>query len=349
MMNTSGASCFAPLVYHLERTVARVKRVAACLLAAVMIVSLAACNSAQEQAPDGSSPLQADPPPADALAHEHLFYESGAMVTYAHMAEDSGVTLQAEYVYGSALAPVSALRFCVDNILWLKGEGETVADIVSAAPFGDWDAIVAAGLASPMPFYFEGLLYQVQGMDAEAAACYEKAEANPNYEEQDFYYLKDMSVEELYALRDRAVEKELAILDEYTPRATLYAGRTGAEFAPVYHAALAGEKLNEGDTAAAFGCWLNAVLAGPHIPDYYAAAVLSGVQAGQSDTALAVLNEGLWAFPNSGEINYAAATVEVAAGNMDSARAYLQTAQADAELSPEFAAECDRLLAQMGG
>ncbi len=288
-------------------------------------------------------------PPSTALAHEHLFYEADTMMAYARMAEDSGVTLQAEYVYGHALAPVSALRFCVDNILWLMGEGETVEDIVSAAPYGDWDEIVAVGLGSPMPLYFEGLLYDFQGMTSEAAECYKKAKANPNYMEQDFYYLKSMSIDELYALRSLAVEKELTILNEYTPRAHLYAERTGAEFAPEYHMALAGDKLKEGNSLAAFGSCLNAVIVNPHIPDYYATAILLGSQTSDHEMTLFILNEGLWAFPNNGEINYAAAMVEYAAGNVEGARAYLQTAQADMELSSEFSALCEQLLQQIGG
>ncbi len=259
------------------------------------------------------------------------------------------MTLQAEYTYGLALAPVSALRLCVDNILWLMGEGEAVEDIIGAAPYGDWNEVVAVGLGSPMPFYFEGLLYQVQGMEAEAAACYAQAQANPLYTEQDYYYLRNMSVEDLYALRNAAVEKELAILDEYTPRPGLYSERTGAEFSPAYHAALAGEKMQQDDSAAAYGCFLNAVLCYPQLPDYYAATILLGLQIGQTETALNLLNEGLWAHPANGEINYAAATMAYANGDMDGARAYLQAAKADTELSAEFAAECDRLLAQMGG
>ncbi len=308
-------------------------------------------NGASMSESSNSQPYQppADAPPSTALAHEHLFYEADTMMAYARMAEDSGVTLQAEYVYGHALAPVSALRFCLDNILWLKGEGETVEDIVSAAPYGDWNEIVAVGLGSPMPFYFEGLLYDFQDMTAEATACYKKAEANPNFVVQDFNYLKSMSVDDLYELRSLVVEKELAILDEYTPRAHLYAERTGAEFAPEYHMALAGDKLKEGNSIAAAGSCLNAVIANPHIPDCYATAILLGSQTDDPEAALFILNEGLWAFPSNGEINYAAAMVEYSAGNTEGARAYLQTAQADAELSSEFSALCEQLLGQIGG
>jgi hypothetical protein len=288
-------------------------------------------------------------PGANAPAHEQLFYESDTYLTYARQTADLGVDLQAEYTYGIALAPVSSLRLCVDNILWLKGEGETVEDVIGAAPYGNWDDIVAVGLGSPMPFYFEGLVYQVQGQDSEADVCYKQAKANPNYTEQDFYYLKSMSVEDLYKIRNTAVEKELAILDEYTPRTTLYAARTGAEFSPVYHMALCSEKLQTDDTVSAYGCALNAVLSNPQIPDYYGSAVLLGLQTEQSDTAAVILNEGLWAFPQNGELNYIAATLKAAEGDNESAKVFLRTALADTEMSGTYKQKCQELQAQIGG
>jgi hypothetical protein len=309
-------------------------------LAAVLMFSLAACDG-KDKDKGGIDP--------NAPLHEQLVAEADINLGYARQAANMGVPIQGEYYYGLALAEVSALRLCADHILWLKGEGETVDEIIGAAPYSDWNDIVAAGLGSPMPFYFEGLLFKVQAKDAEAEACFKQAKANPTYTERDFYYLKNMSVEELYALHNTLVEKELEILDEYTPRAALYAERTGAEFAPVYHAALAGEKLTAGDNTAAYGCFLSAVLCNPQSPDYYAAAVLLGLQTGQSSTAMALLNEGLYAFPQHGEINYAAATVAAAKGDNAGAKAFLQTAKADTALSAEFAAKCDALLAQIGG
>ena len=218
------------------------KRILTLLLVLVLALSLCACDSIK----DILNPSTSDAPPdlsglekpdADAPAHEHLYYKSEQMIVYAHHAEDTGVALQADYFYGMALAPISSLRFCVDNVIWLKGEGETVADIVSAAPFGDWDAIVGAGLGSPMPFFFEGLLFTFQGKSDEAAECYKRAKANSNYEEMDFNYLKSMSIDDLYSLRNDCVKKEMAILNEYTPKSTMLAERTGAEFSPIYHAA----------------------------------------------------------------------------------------------------------------
>lgn len=325
-----------------------IKRILSLLLCFLLAVSLCACNSggSSEETPDISELQQPD---TDAPAHEHLYHQSEEMLIYAHHAEDSGVALQADYFYGMALAPISSLRFCIDNILWLKGEGETVADIVSAAPFGDWDAIVGAGLGSPMPFFFEGLLFTFQGKNDEAAECYKKAEANENFAEMDFNYLKSMSIDDLYALRNECIKKEMAILNEYTPKAAMLAKRTGAEFSPIYHAALAGEMQQSGDSYSMYRCFFNAVLCNPQIPDYYSSAALTAMQVGEVETAELIINDGLWAFPQNGEINYVAATMTFANGDIDTAKEYLQTAKADAELPAAFSEQCDLLLSQIGG
>lgn len=325
-----------------------IKRIFSLLLCFLLAFSLCACNSGgnSTETPDISELQQPD---TDAPAHEHLYHQSEEMLIYAHHAEDTGVALQADYFYGMALAPISSLRFCVDNILWLKGEGETVADIVSAAPFGDWDAIVGAGLGSPMPFFFEGLLFTFQGKNDEAAECYKKAEANSNYTEMDFNYLKSMSIDDLYALRNECVKKEMVILDEYTPKSTMLAKRTGAEFSPIYHAALAGEIQQSGDNYSMYRCFLNAVLCNPQIPDYYSSAALTAMQIGDVETADLIINDGLWAFPQNGEINYVAATMAFASGDTNAAREYLQTAKSDEELPAAFSEQCDLLLSQIGG
>jgi len=330
------------------------KRILSLLLVLVLALSLCACDSIK----DIFNPSTSDDPPelsglekpdADAPAHEHLYYKSEQMIVYAHHAEDTGVALQADYFYGMALAPISSLRFCVDNVIWLKGEGETVADIVSAAPFGDWDAIVGAGLGSPMPFFFEGLLFTFQGKSDEAAECYKRAKANSNYEEMDFNYLKSMSIDDLYSLRNDCVKKEMAILNEYTPKSTMLAERTGAEFSPIYHAALAGEMQQSNDSYSVYRCFFNAVLCNPQIPDYYSSAALTAMQVGEVEIAELIINDGLWAFPKNGEINYVAATMAYANGDTDAAREYLQAAKADAELPAAFSEQCDLLLSQIGG
>jgi Tfp pilus assembly protein PilF len=113
--------------------------------------------------------------------------------------------------------------------------------------------------------------------------------------------------------------------------------------------ALCSEKLEANDMTAAYSCALNAVLCNPQIPDYYGSAVLLGLQTGQNDTATTILNEGLWAFPQSGELNYIAATLKAAEGDNESAKAFLQTAMADTEMSAAYKQKCQALQAEIGG
>lgn len=330
------------------------KRILSLLLVLVLALSLCACDSIKDifnpnESNDSPDISGLEQPDADAPAHEHLYYKSEEMLIYAQHSENLGAELQSYYYYGMALAPVSALRFCVDNILWLKGEGETVADIVGTAPYGSWDEIVYAGIGSPMPFFFEGLLFTFQGKNDEAAECYKKAKANPTYEEMDFNYLKSMSIEDLYSLRKECVEKENKILNEYSPKTMMYAERTGAEFSPVYHAALAADMLKAEDNYAVMCCFLNAVISNPQIPDYYASAALMAMQNDKVNLATTIVNDGLIAFPKNGEINYVAATIAFADGDTASAKSYLETAKKDSDLSDAYVAQCDLLLGQIGG
>ena len=331
-----------------------IKRILSLLLVLVLALSLCACDSIK----DIFNPSTSDDPPelsglekpdADAPAHEHLYYKSEQMMVYARHSENLGAELQSYYYYGMALAPISSLRFCIDNILWLKGEGEVVADIVGNAPYGNWDDIVYTGIGSPMPFFFEGLLFTFQGKSDEAAECYKKAKANPTYEEMDFNYLKSMSIEDLYALKKECGEKESKILNEYSPKTMMYAERTGAEFSPIYHAALAADMLEAEDNYAVMCCFLNAVISNPQIPDYYASAALMAMQNNKTNMATTIVNDGLIAFPKNGEINYVAATIALADGDTVSAKSYLETAKKDSDLSDAYVAQCDLLLGQIGG
>ena len=71
-------------------------------------------------------------------------------------------TAQADYAYGLAAASVSSMRYCIDCLLYLAGEGDTLEDVVGERP-GNWDEIAAMNYASPYPYFFEGLVYNYQG------------------------------------------------------------------------------------------------------------------------------------------------------------------------------------------
>ncbi|MCC8026672.1 MAG: hypothetical protein LIP16_15400 [Clostridium sp.] len=316
------------------------KRILSLALACALALSLAACGP---KGGGGSGEVQAIDPSAP--AHEQLMAEVGNRLIHARQQDDMGAVIQSEYTYGLAQAEASSLRYAIDTVLWLKGEGENLAQVVGGVPYRDWDDIVGAGLGSDAPFYFEGLLLTIQGKDAEAELCYQRAKANPTCKERDFYYLRDMSVDELYGLKETVAALELEVYEEYTPRTALLAERTGAEFAPVYHLAMAAERTDRPEQA--LQCAVNALLANPAEAALYGAAAGYAIDAGESAQAQDYLNEGLWAFPQDGTLNYLAAAFSMAAGDTDAAKAFLQTARANAD--GPLLEKINALDGQMGG
>ncbi len=312
------------------------KRILALLLAIPLLLSLTACSLFGDNGDD--------PTNQTGLAHEQLLEQAETYLTTARQQSDVGLTLQGEYFYGMAQASVSSLRYAVDYILWLMGEGESLADLTADAPYRNWNDIISVGMGSPIPHYFEGLVFKVQGKDAEAQTCYDRAAANPTYKETDFWYLRRMTVDELYTLRKTVLALEIEIYEEYTPRTELCsAERTGAEFSPTYHLTLAAKAAEAGENQLAYQCALNALLTNPTQAELYSAAISYGLKAGVSD-AVSVLNEGLLVFPNDGRLNYLAGAVALSAGDKATAREYLTKAQAAGD--ENLTAMCRALLAQ---
>lgn len=298
-----------------------VRKLLSALLCAVMVFSLCACGGKDSQ-PQLQKPVDEKAP-----AHEQLLVQAHNYLIAARDVSDTGLVLQGEYFYGQAQASCSALRYAVDYILWLMGEGESLADVIKGAPYKDWDAIVACGMCSPMPHYFEGLVLEIQGKTDEAQVCYERAAANPTYEEMDFWYLRNMTVEELYVLRETVLEKETEIYEEYTPRTVLRtAERIGAEFSPTYHLTLAAQAAADGEDRLAWECSRNALLTNPTQPELYVTAATYGIAA-RAEEAFDIINEGLFVFPEDGRLNYLAGLVALSAGENAAAKEFLTKAQ----------------------
>ncbi len=305
------------------------KRILSLLLVLVLALSLCACDSIKDLfggTSDDPGVQDVDP---NAPAHEQLMTEVNNRLVWAAEQEDVGMTFQSEYLYGVAQAEISSLRLCIDTVLWLMGEGDNLSQVIGTAPYKDWDAIVGAGPGSAAPFYFEGLLFTIQGKDAEAEECYTKAKANPMYTERDFYYLRNMTVAELYKLKEDVSALENTVYQAYTPRTKLLAERTGAEFSPYYHLAMAKERSDR--PTEALQCALNALIANPLEPTLYSSAAAYAIDAGDSGSALEFLNQGLYVFPSDGSINYMAALFSAANGDNESAKTYIATAKANAE------------------
>ena len=81
----------------------------------------------------------------------------------------------------------------------------------------------------------------------------------------------------------------------------------------------------------ALQCALNALVANPLEPTLYSSAAAYAIDAGDSESALEFLNQGLYVFPNDGSINYMAALFSAANGDNESAKTYIATAKANAE------------------
>ena len=280
------------------------KKILTLLLAALLTFSLCACGLF---AKIGKRAVKDD------TAHVELMAEVDALIEAAARQYDAGLTFRSEYLYGLAQAEISSLRLCIDYVLWLKGEGANLAEVIGDAPYRTWDEIIGAGPGSSVPFYFEGLLYKFQGETEKSEACFAQAGYNKLYEKRDFYYLRRLSVDELYSLKKDVAAQEDRVYRLYTPRTALLAERTGAEFLPAYHLAMANERAS--DTDAAAQCALNALLTDPLTPSLYANAAAYELSAGNVDLAIEILNEGLFLAPEDESVNDVAKLFTDAAGD----------------------------------
>ena len=279
----------------------------------------------------------------NAAAHEQLMARCRTYLDRANDLEDVGNVLTAEYLRGYAQAEVSSLRMSIDTILWLMGEGESLSDVIGTAPYRTWDDIAGAGLGNEAPFYFEGLLFEIQGEKEKAEESYQKAAMNPGREERDFYYLRHMSVEELYQLREQVLEMECGIADQYTPRTALVRERTGAEYAPAFHLALM--KEYEESPTEMHQCAVNALLTNPTDPSLYSIAATTAINVSKPEEAYEYVNDGLFLFKDDAELNYLAALLAASDEKKDEAKAFLAKAKekADEELKTKIQALSEQI------
>ena len=235
--------------------------------------------------------------------YHELLNEADTFILSAEQAENVGQNILGEYYYGLAQAELSSLRYAIDYILWLKGEGDTLADVVGTAPYGSWEEIAAVSPSSPATEYFEGLLYRIQGKTEEEQECLDNLADNPRKFPYDFYALKSTSVEELYVIREEVLAKETALWDVFEPRTILFGGEiSGAEYIPEYQLWLAQCSTEADNAGLAAQCAINAMLAEPTNPDWYYYAAVYGFAAGRED-AIDILTEGVFVFPENEKLN----------------------------------------------
>ena len=265
----------------------------------------------------------------------------------AALQADVGNTFAADCLYGFAQAEISSLRQCVDTVLWLKGEGSSLSEVIGDSPYRTWDEIAAAGFASDAPAYFEAMIHTFRGETEQAEDLYSKAKTNPNRKDRDFYFLRNLSVEDLKKIRETVSAEEQKVYDLYQPRSALVSERTNAEFSPHYHLALAQEKEEAGDLTAASQSALNALLTDPAAPSLYAAAAAYALQAGKAELAYDMLYEGLRQFPEDSSVQFIAAMYSYSAGDADAASEYAEAAKKGAD--EELLGKIRALEEKMGG
>lgn len=265
------------------------KRIIAVLLCAALALSLAAC---------GGKTASGDTDIKDFLKAMDELCASGDSLA------QQGLSLQAESYYAFAGSSVSSLRYAAEYILWLKGEGETLEALAAESRYIGWDSIAAVCYASPYPYYFEGLLWQIQGKTDEAKAAYENTLLNPAYPEDgvDFYYLRNMEIDALYSLRDELREKETGIYGKYAP-APVSVERDPYLFDTEYLRAKSAEAMEAGDCAAAAAYGKNAVLNDPLDPLNFRNAVLCCLANDEGDRAAEYLDAGLVIAPEDEGLN----------------------------------------------
>lgn len=230
----------------------------------------------------------------------YRFYEAGA--EYA----EQGLQLQADYAFGWAAASVSSMRYCIDCLLYLKGEGETLEDVV-AGRLDDWDKIAAYNYVSPYPHFFEGLVCHIQDMETEALGCYEKAIVNPAFNAEygeSLTVLAGMQITGLKSVKERLAGIEDRIFSAYQPERTDYP-RHVLGFDDKYLRTLAREALEacQTDYREALRHYKAALAVNPFDGDNFVGCALMHLHMDEAKEAIFYVNEGLFVDPEHQGLN----------------------------------------------
>lgn len=222
------------------------------------------------------------------------FYEQGNEYT------ELGLQLQADYAYGWAAASVSAMRYCADCLISLKSKSQTPNE-PSDGRLGDWGKIASLNYASPYPWYFEGLVYNLQDHNDKARACYEKALLNPAFSaehDEALTVMLTMSVKELKDVRTKLTKLEDKIFAVYKPKQTTYP-REALGSNDVYLRILARECLaaNPSDYRGALRHYEAALRVNPFEGDNFLGCALMHLYLEETDKTFFYVNEGLFVDP----------------------------------------------------
>ena len=231
---------------------------------------------------------------------------------------ENGMKLQAQYYYSMAGSSVSAMRLAVDYILEMKGGSKYLDDVADAEDtnftakpiYKDWESIAAISPASPYPYYFEGLIYHIQGNESKAKEAYKNALINPLFSENSaaFYYLNELSIDELSKMRDDLAVIESDIYAIFSPR-PYGLERHPMNFNDEYLRAKAKDVLEKepNEYTEALRYYTAALRVNPFDAKNYASCALISIFNNDVDAAITCVNEGLWVDENNKALNQIAA------------------------------------------
>ena len=299
------------------------KRILTLLLALVLVLTLGACTNKKpnDEIPSGDERVVAD---FDGLKAEIDF-----LIEKGDERADAMFDRQAVFYYSVAAAHVCALRYMVDNILWLKGEGNTVADI-SGDRLNNWTEIAALNYASAYSEYCQYLLLRMQDKSSEANTHYERAKQNPDCPAEDaFYDWKQKSVQDLYKLKTELEGMEDEIFGCYAPNTNPLETINGAEFTLDYHLYLAQLSLELGNASVALEAAENGIAVDPFSGRGYAVAAMCALEMGDTDLMVDYLNEGFFNEPTSPVVNAYLAMIAQQEGDTEKFRTHIDIAKAN--------------------
>lgn len=268
-----------------------IRRVVSVILCILLVFTLSSCSSKQSDAVKIAEAY---------ISGFEKLYEQGNEYT------ELGLQLQAEYAYGWSAASISSMRYCIDCMLYLKGEGDSLDDVVGER-LGNWDEIAAMNYASPYPYFFEGLVYNTQDKKEDAQRCYEKALVNPAFSAENdeaLLILNILSVQDLKTVKNLLTAVEDKICDVYKPEKTKYP-RSELNFSDKYLRTLARESLEADATnyRQALRHYEAALAVNPYEGDNFVGCALMHMYMSDIDKTYYYVNEGLFVDPEHDGLN----------------------------------------------
>lgn len=211
---------------------------------------------------------------------------------------EQGLTVQAESFYSMAQADLASLRFACECILSLRGEEESLEELIEGSSYTDWSSIAALSPSSPYPFYFEGLMYHLQDREEEAVQCWTLAAMYERFPEAglDLTGLGDMEIKALYTLRDSLRETEDTITARYQAP-YLPVARHPYNGSATYLLTVARNYIANEDYETALDYCFAAVNADPYDGNAFAGTALALTSLERFDEAQWYLREGLLIAP----------------------------------------------------